>query len=186
MKIDISTGKTISEPTKNTAPTFGDDMTKSQLKEAIREYSVWVIEHYDLEISLAGVPIQVSSQMKRTAGKVINKRNDPDDHRIRYAYRAYQTWGWEGEFEATIRHELVHVWELQQFGKAGHGARFKGKARELDAPRHCQKFSDHKYEVFCTECEKIVAKRHKRSKTVKSPESYRSKCCQEKCGSRSV
>jgi predicted SprT family Zn-dependent metalloprotease len=89
------------------------------------------------------------------------------------AFEAFDIDEWEG----VIRHELVHVWQHQKFGKADHGITFKSKARKLDAPVQAPKFSDAKYHLLCSECGNRVADRYRKSKTVKQPESYRSGCC---------
>jgi hypothetical protein len=47
----------------------------------------------------------------------------------------------------------------------------------VDAPRHCPKFAEFKYELSCSECGEFAGGRHKRSKTVKFPHRYRSNCC---------
>jgi predicted SprT family Zn-dependent metalloprotease len=170
------------EPEKTTnemnEPKFGDDLSKPELKAAIEEYQFWVVEEYPLEIDFDGIPVEVSTKLKRTAGKVAHIRGSKKVKHIRYAWKAYQTWGWE-KFTETIRHELIHVHTVQNHAKGGHGHLFKRMVPDLDTTRHCESFSDDeaKYVLSCSECEKEVARRFRKSKTVKRPEKYRSKCC---------
>lgn len=167
------------EPQSNTEPTFGDHMTTPDLKDAIIEYQEWCGDHYDvLNVDLDGIPTEVSHKMKKTAGKVARIKGSSEVKYIRYAYKAYQEWGWE-KFASTIRHELIHVHTVQNYQKGGHGRLFKTLVGPLDTHRHCEKFAtdEAKYVLHCTDCDKDVAHRHKRSKTVKQPEKYRSNCC---------
>ena len=102
------------------------------------------------------------------------------DHRtervtIRLTWSAYRSFGWE-EFTGTIRHELVHAWEFQQFGESGHGRRFKAKAGELDAPRHCRSFVDARLRLVCSTCD-WEARRFRASEAVKQPEKRRCGSC---------
>ena len=149
----------------------GDDLTPNELRGAIREYA----ETVDIDVPLDEVEIQVSKRLKRAAGKAGKKNGDLF---MRFAWKAYQSWGWNDDFEGTIRHELVHIWEYDTHGKGSHGPTFKRKARELDAPRHCPTFADDEARWFlvCEACGKKTP-RFKRSKIVENPGPYRSGCC---------
>lgn len=166
------------EATMNGEPTFGDDMTEPELKAAIEEYQKWCAESYPVDVDLDGVPVEVSRRMKRTAGKVRSVRNTGDVKLIRYAWKAYQTWGWE-EFAATVRHELIHVHTIQNYQEGGHGRRFKRMVDDLDTHRHCQSFAEDeaKYHIYCEGCGKLSSKKFKKCKTVKQPERYQTRCC---------
>ncbi|QSG06375.1 SprT-like domain-containing protein [Halapricum desulfuricans] len=167
------------EPAADSEPTFPDDMGKADLRAAITEYQEWCADHYDeLEIDLDGIPVEVSTQMKRTAGKVAHVKHTGEIKYIRYAFKAYQKWGWK-QFSETIRHELIHVHTVQNYRQGGHGYRFKALVEPLETTRHCESFAveDAKYILYCSECDTDVAHRYKRSKTVTEPERYRSKCC---------
>lgn len=163
----------------NNEPQFSDSMMVAGLKEAIENYTEWCVSHFDClsTVDLSDVPISVSRELKRTAGKVMHKkRGSGSDIRMRFAYGAYQQWGWE-QFKQTIRHELIHVWQIQECGKGDHGRTFKKKANLLDCSVHCERFTDYKYELFCDNCGQFVGGRYQRSKIVKNPTSYNSKCC---------
>lgn len=162
-------------------PVFPDDMSQRELLAAIEEYQEWCAEHYDaLQIELDGIPVEVSTKLKRTAGKVAHVKGTDEVKYIRYAVKAYEKWGWE-QFTETIRHELIHVHTIQNYQRGGHGQLFKNLVRPLETHRHCESFasSEAKYHLRCSECDELVAERFQRSKTVKHPERYRSKCCRE-------
>lgn len=167
------------EPTDDGEPTFPDDLTPHKLRLAIEEYQEWCNDHYDvLDVDLDGIPVEVSNKMKKTAGKVCHVKGSDRVKYIRYAFKAYKKWGWE-QFAETIRHELIHVHTVQNYQKGGHGRLFKIMVEPMDTHRHCETFAedDAKYILYCTDCDKDVAHRFKKSKTVKNPDKYRSKCC---------
>lgn len=151
----------------------GDDMTPAQLEAAIREYA----ETVDIDVPLEKVDIQISKRLQRAAGKAGRKGGNLF---MRFAWKAYQSWGWNDDFEGTIRHELIHIWEYDTHGKGSHGPTFKRKARELNAPRHCPTFAEDeaKWLLVCPSCGK-ESPRYRTSKVIKSPEGYRTRCCNE-------
>lgn len=163
-------------------PQFGDDMTVAGFKAACREYAEWAVEHYDAfdEISLEDVDFEVSKKMKRTAGKAMQTKSG-EDRRIRFAWGAYQEWGWNEEMRSAIRHELVHIQDYQTRGESGHGILFESVADKVNAPRHCQQFTDYKYGIFCKECDELVAGRYRACKMTRQPDRYESKCCSASC-----
>lgn len=160
-------------------PTFPQDMGQVELKSAIEKYQDWCAEHYDvLEVDLDGIPVEISTQMKRTAGKVAYRKGSDDIKHIRYAFKAYQNGGWQDMAE-TIRHELIHVHTIQNHKVGGHGRKFKRLVEPMDTTRHCESFAtdEAKYVLYCSNCDDVVAHRYQKSKTVKNPEKYNSKCC---------
>jgi predicted SprT family Zn-dependent metalloprotease len=163
-------------------PKFPESGMKSnQLRVAIIEYQKWCAKECDcLNIDLTDVPVEISHKMKRAAGKVSRKGGASEVNYIRYAKRAYDKWGWE-QFSGTVRHELIHVHTIQNHGEGGHGHHFKALVDQMDTHRHCENFSEDiaKFHLFCSECGKKVADRHRKSKTVKQPEKYQSKCCKQ-------
>lgn len=149
----------------------GDDLTPTELKQAIREYA----ETVEIDVPLNEVDIQISKRLRRAAGKAGRKNGNLF---MRFAWKAYQSWGWGEDFKGTIRHELVHIWEYVEHGKGSHGATFKRKARDLDAPRHCPTFAhdEAKWFFVCEECGNKTP-RFKEGKTITNPERYRTGCC---------
>jgi predicted SprT family Zn-dependent metalloprotease len=177
--------KESSRPSRS--PTFCDEMAPNQFLEATKEYAEWAIENYDvLKVDLETVTFEVSRQMLRTAGKAGMKSSTEKKYFVRFAYKAYREWGWSEEIKSTIRHELIHVRQYQETGSGDHGTHFKMMAEKADTTVNCQKFTDFKYGVFCSGCEQMVAGRHQRSKLVKKPQRYDSKCCGESCYSEKL
>jgi hypothetical protein len=166
---------------ESNAPSFGDGMTTGEYKAAIRQYAQWAVEKYEVlqPVELETVKIEVSDLMERAAGKAGNDKRGRG-YFMRFAWGAYQKWGWGEEVEATIRHELVHIRQFQEDGaNPGHGMTFKTWADKADAPRHCKKFTEWKYLLFCTECGQQTGGRLRKSKVVTNPEdtNYISPCC---------
>jgi predicted SprT family Zn-dependent metalloprotease len=128
-----------------------------------------------LDVDLDAVAWEVSECATRRAGATVY---DPAADRvtIRLTWDAYREYGWR-EFAGTVRHELVHAWEFQRFGESGHGERFRRKAREVDAPRHCRPFTDARLRLVCTAGCGWTADRHRASRTVRRPDDYRCGDC---------
>ena len=140
--------------------------------DRVREYATGVPIDVDLEM----VEWDVSHRAKRRAGSC---RYDSESRQvtIRLTWDAYRENGWE-EMTDVIRHELVHAWEFQQFGESGHGERFRDKADEVDAPRHCTPFSEPRLRLICTaeDCGWSVD-RFRASATVTEPNTRRCGVC---------
>jgi hypothetical protein len=161
-------------------PTFGDNMTYRQFRDACEEYAKWAVQHYDTlnDVDLSNVTIEVSEKMVRTAGKAGEAPSRmPTDFMMRFAMGAYDKWGWNDQMRSTIRHELIHIVQYQDKGTGDHGFGFKRMADKLGCEVHCQKFTDYKYGLFCSECEEMIGGRYRECKTTKNPGAYRSKCC---------
>jgi predicted SprT family Zn-dependent metalloprotease len=173
---------TQSEGKHSTAPTFGDNLSRSGYREACEGYAKWAVKTYDVfdPVSLDEVDFQISTKLERAAGKAGRKRGEL---MMRFAYGAYEKWGWGEEIESIIRHELVHIRQYQQSGaKPGHGTTFKVWADEAEAPRHCKQFTEYEYLLFCTKCGEQTGGRHRKSKVITNPEdtNYVSPCCRAK------
>ncbi|QSG03374.1 SprT-like domain-containing protein [Natranaeroarchaeum sulfidigenes] len=129
-----------------------------------------------IDVDLDAIQWTVSHRARRRAGSC---RYDSDSGAVtvRLAWDAYREHGWD-EMAAVIRHELVHAWEFQQFGESGHGARFRDKADEIDAPRHCSPFSEPRLRLVCTaeDCD-WSADRFRASVTVTEPNTRRCGVC---------
>jgi len=171
------------------APTPGDTLPPSGFRRACEEYAEWAVDHYDEfgEVTLDTVTVQVSQKLKRAAGKAgTGRSNVPTKWYMRFAYGAYEKWGWGEEVEATIRHELVHIKQYQETGSGGHGVDFKIMADNVDAPRHCKQFTEHNYGIYCSDCDEKVAGRIRKCKMTKKPGRYHSNCCNAECYSEKL
>ncbi|WP_232685666.1 SprT-like domain-containing protein [Halobacterium zhouii] len=149
--------------------------THAGLRDAAAEYAARV----DVDVDLGAVTWEVSTRAKRRSGACLFDRKT-ESVTIRLTWAAYREYGWT-EFRDVIRHELVHAWEFQQFGESGHGRRFREKAREVDAPRHCRTFTDARLRLVCTngDCE-WTARRHRASKAVTEPGDRRCGACRSR------
>jgi|GEM_PF-263920 len=129
-----------------------------------------------LDVDHAAVDWELSERAVRRAGAC---RYDATDDRvtIRLTWAAYRAYGWPA-FAAVVRHELVHAWEFQQYGESGHGPRFRRVADSVDAPRHCEPFTEPRLRLVCTaaDCE-WTAGRHRASVVVTHPERRRCGDC---------
>lgn len=130
----------------------------------------------DIDVALDAVSWEVSTRAKRRAGAAIYRRAT-DEVTIRLAARAADRFSWE-EFAAVVRHELIHAWEYQQFGEAGHGPRFREQADRLDVATTCPTFSVPRLRLYCTDaaCD-WSAERHRASEVVTDPERRRCGAC---------
>ncbi|MGQ3721503.1 SprT family zinc-dependent metalloprotease [Natrialba aegyptia] len=135
-----------------------------------------VLADADFELDLSALEWTVSTRAKRRAG-ACRWHADRETATIILARRAYDRYDWP-EFAGIVRHELVHAWEFRRFGESGHGPRFRERATELDAPRHCRSFTEPRYVLRClaADCD-WTAQRHRASKPVRSPDGYRCGNC---------
>jgi predicted SprT family Zn-dependent metalloprotease len=81
------------------------------------------------------------------------------------------------EWEALVRHELVHLEQYQAFGTTGHGAAFERRAAQLGTSVHCPQFTEPASVLRCVDCGAVVAHRYRECKLVRESASYRSSCC---------
>lgn len=138
-------------------------------RDALLDRAAAYAETVDLDLAVGDLEWAISERAKRRAGGC---RYDPETGEITIVltWDAYQAFGW-AEFTGTIRHELVHAWEFATHGESGHGARFRRQADAVDAPRHCQQFTDGRLELVCTadDCD-WRPERHRASKPVQYPD----------------
>ena len=89
---------------------------------------------------------------------------------------AFEAFG-RDEWEATLRHELIHVEQYQRDGTTDHGPAFRERAAELDTEVHCPAFAEATYVLRCERCGDVVARRYRDCKLVRERDRYRSDCC---------
>lgn len=162
----------MADATDDPEPHATDDPgTRAGLRRRAGKYARTV----DLDVDVDALVWEVSERATRRAGATVY---DPaaEQVTVRLTWDAYREYGWR-EFAATVRHELVHAWEFQQYGESGHGERFRRKAREVDAPRHCRPFTDARLRLVCTANCGWRADRYRASRTVTDPGDYRCGDC---------
>ena len=161
-----------------TEPQFGDDMTAAEFRDACEQYAEYAVDQFDSfdPVDMGEITVEVSNQMERTAGKAIRKG---DELTMRFAFGAYEKWGWSDRMKSTVRHELVHMVQFVEGRTVDHGLFFEIMAEKVDVSQFCDQFTDYKYILFCSECGDMVGGRHRKSKIVKNPEqtNYVSPCC---------
>lgn len=138
-------------------------------------YSRLYAESVDLDVDHDAVEWEISKRARRRAG-VCSYDADSETVTIRLTWDAYREHGWR-QFTNTIRHELVHAWEFQEHGDAGHGERFRERAASVDAPRYCESFADPRLALACDDACEWRAGRHRASSPVKNPGGYRCPDC---------
>ncbi len=180
---------------------FESVRTESQLVTASEDYLHHVIEEYDMDIDTQYlIGIRISTNTKRTAGHVkhyshpqLTVGRKPDWSKLEYdldedgfedirdcelmlSWDAFDEFDTE-EWKSNIRHELIHIEELQKYGESDHGWRFKARAEDLDTNISCSKFTEYNYEIYCSECDSFVGGRYNKSKIIKNPNKYNAGCC---------
>ncbi|WP_254863752.1 SprT-like domain-containing protein [Halovivax gelatinilyticus] len=126
----------------------------------------------EIGVDLDGLEWDVSPRAKRRAGACRWNATD-ETATIVLSRRAYERYD-RADFEAIVRHELIHAWEYQTFGESDHGSRFRERAEAFDVPIRCESFTEPRYRLRCRReaCDWSLA-RHRASKPVKTPERYR-------------
>ncbi|MCU4718896.1 SprT-like domain-containing protein [Halapricum hydrolyticum] len=149
-----------------------------QTREELLVRAAAYAETVDIDIDTDTIEWTISERAKRRAGSC---RYDGANGQVTIVltWDAYRAVGWE-QFTGTIRHELVHAWEFTHYGESGHGPRFRRKADELDAPRHCESFTDGRLRLACTDEDcSWMTERHRASEPVKYPDrGYRCGDCE--------
>lgn len=169
-----------------------DPSTPSALRSWAEGYAERTVERFGMAVDLSLVEWDISKRAKRRAGAVLSTPPPaaevgcpvdwdatPERHRrctVRLTWAAHERHGPEST-AGVVRHELVHVEQVQRFGESDHGEGFRIRAAELNAPRHCEPFTPARYLLRCDACGEVTARRHRRSKPVKRPDEYRSGCC---------
>ncbi|WP_435129095.1 transcription elongation protein SprT [Halobaculum sp. D14] len=92
---------------------------------------------------------------------------EPGQCDVVLTWRAFEAFD-AAEWNRTLRHELVHVEQVQRFGTTGHGAAFRRRCDDVDATRHCPSFHRGRYLVRCRGCGDVVADRCRRCRTTRT------------------
>ncbi|WP_233571931.1 SprT-like domain-containing protein [Halosegnis longus] len=105
--------------------------------DALLEYARSYADSVPLPVDTDSLDWEVSTRAKQRAGACTY---DGDAITIRLAWGAAKRFD-RAQFERVIRHELIHAWEYQTAGEAGHGARFREQADRLDVSVTCPAFT---------------------------------------------
>ncbi|WP_123537591.1 M48 family metalloprotease [Halosimplex salinum] len=183
-----------------TTPSYADIATHDDLVAWSREYCKEVRREWLVDVRFDLVEWEVSTRAKRRAAALKRpkipaaevgdsvdwetveasggRRADgrPFPATLSLTWGAFESFD-RDQWEATLRHELVHLEQYQRCGTTDHGTEFEARARELDTDVHCETFSDPKYVLRCRECDALVARRYRDCKLVRRAEEYRSSCC---------
>lgn len=197
-------------------PAFADLERPEDLLAWSRSYAARAVDVHDLAVDRSLLEWEVSTRAKRRAaavrhpnlpdaavGRPIDWPAAVDAHGGAYAERtgrepeglrrctvvltkaAAEAFD-RGEWQRTIRHELVHVEQFQAFGATDHGPAFEGRARELAAPVTCPRFAEPSYRLNCRACGDVVGHRYRASAVTREPDRYRSSCCAAPLKSREL
>lgn len=90
--------------------------------------------------------------------------------RLRLSRRAFEAFD-EVEWNRTLRHELVHVEQIQAYGTTGHGPAFYDRCGPLSTTRHCPSFHVGRYRIECRDCGATCYDRCRRCKLTRIAES---------------
>lgn len=180
---------------------FDNWTTEEELLQMVEEYVEIAVDNYNMDVETDWIEsYEVMKRAKKTAAKVQCKKKSHwsvgfpvteeelnesygflNENKYKYSTMKVSNKAFEEfdhkECKEVIRHELIHVEQQQRFGTSNHGARFKRKADEYDTDRHCRKFTDYKYKIYCTDCGDMTGGKYRSCKTTKNPELYRSGCC---------
>lgn len=146
---------------------------QEEFKAACKIYAKTVVNEYGLAADVSDLSWEISARAKTRAGAVKHRNGNPESISITWEF--FQKKGWRAVAK-TVRHELIHVHLLNTQNEDGHGEMFKQYAEKLDTRVHCERFSDPKWWVTCTNCGGEIP-RYRRSKLVKNPEKYKCSEC---------
>lgn len=135
----------------------------------------------DLDVPVDALTWEISHRAKRQAGRLtvsLTSNGEVQNPTITLSWAAHDTLGWE-QTKATIRHELIHLYEFCEYGETSHETRFQTLADRLDCGVTCEQFVEPRYQLHCLDCDRLVTAKHSRSKSVKAPELYSCSSCEK-------
>lgn len=141
---------------------ISSDCSREEFLAVAKTYARAVVDEHGLSVSVGDLDWAVSTRARRRAGAVRHRDGEPEV--VVLTWGQFETNGWDAT-AGTIRHELAHVHLLNEAGDPGHGPAFRRLADRLDAPLHCERFSDPRWWVVCAACGNRIA-RYRRSKLV--------------------
>ncbi len=92
--------------------------------------------------------IRLTRRLTSSAGMA-----DAGNWTIRISVPYHDLHGWEAEAEATLVHEMIHLWLRQQGRPSGHTPEFRALAGELGAPRFAKRMPPKRQRHYrCPSC----------------------------------
>lgn len=147
--------------------------THQELLAVAKVYARAVVSATGLSVSVSHLDWEVSTRAQRRAGATTYRDGEPQS--IRLAWKQFEERGWRAT-ASTVRHELVHVHLLNEGVGPGHGDTFQEIAEKLNTTVHCERFTEPKWWVHCTECSARLA-RYRRSKLITDTDRYKCATC---------
>jgi len=132
------------------------------------------IKHADLEelghLTLAGLTSPDWDDVRERGNARVKRSrlpfDDVKDVEVRLTWGAFEAFD-EDEWQATLRHEAVHIEQFHTYATTDHGIKFNARAEQLDTTEECKQFSDFDYPFECPECGADCGGRYRESKAVK-------------------
>lgn len=87
-----------------------------KIKLQAEQFNIWFFEG---ELPISDIKFIVSNRMTRTRGTMCS------DKTLKLSSLVVAV---DGEWQATLIHELIHFWQLEKFGTMDHGRTFQNKA----------------------------------------------------------
>ncbi|WP_254832468.1 SprT-like domain-containing protein [Haloglomus salinum] len=145
------------------------DASEAEFLAACKLYAREVVDAFGLSADVGRLDWQVSRRAKRRAGQVRYRDDEPEVVVLTWGY--FERRGWAA-MASTVRHELVHVHLLNEYGDGSHGERFERWAERLDTCVSCELFTTPEWWVVCEDCDAALA-RYRESKLVRRVDEYR-------------
>jgi len=145
------------------------DASEAEFLAACKLYAREVVDAFGLSADVGRLDWQVSRRAKRRAGQVRYRDDEPEVVVLTWGY--FERRGWAA-MASTVRHELVHVHLLNEYGDGSHGERFERWAERLDTCVSCELFTTPEWWVVCVDCDAALA-RYRESKLVRRVDEYR-------------
>jgi SprT-like protein len=143
--------------------------SEAEFLAACKLYAREVVDAADLSVDVSALDWEVSRRAKRRAGQVRYRDDEPETVVLTWGY--FERRGWAAMAE-TVRHELVHVHLIAEYGDGSHGERFERWAERLDTGVTCELFTTPEWWVVCEACDAALA-RYRESKLVRRVDEYR-------------
>lgn len=158
-----------------------DEWPLERLEAEIESYVLDVLEAYPEAFDTLEpdrLDISVSRRLYRAGGYCESELDDPPSHEIVVSYPAYRHWGWD-RVRDIVRHELCHAVVFERYGPdvEHHGSEFRSLADRVGAPLKGESPLPPRFELRCSDCERVVAGLYEASARTANPRKYRSDCC---------